>query len=82
MTKTEFAATVKFDDGSTADLEMAADKSWDSFLNYFGDAQHVYCVTYSQSPAFIYKMFQNQDLAVDSLAVDHIVSHQIQFSRR
>lgn len=69
MTKTAFEATVEFDDGSTADLEMAADKSWDSFLNYFGDAQHVYCVTYSQSPAFIYKMFQNQDLAVDSLEV-------------
>ena len=69
MTKTEFEATVEFENGSTADLEMAADKSWDSFLNYFGDAQHVYCVTYSQSPAFIYKMFQNQDLAVDSLEV-------------
>src|SRR6056297_447914 len=69
MTKTEFEATVEFDDGSTAELEMAADKSWDSFLNYFGDAQHVYCVTYSQSPAFIYKMFQNRDLAVDSLEV-------------
>ncbi|WP_221621684.1 hypothetical protein [Halocatena pleomorpha] len=69
MPKTEFEATVEFDDDSTADLEMAADKSWDSFLNYFGDAQHVYCVTYSQSPAFIYKMFQNQDLTVDSLEV-------------
>lgn len=69
MTKTEFEATVEFDDGSTAKLEMAADKSWDSFLNYFGDVQHVYCVTYSQSPAFIYKMFQNRDLAVDSLEV-------------
>lgn len=41
---------------------MAADKSWDSFLNYFGDAQRVYCVIYSQSPAFIYKMFQTGTL--------------------
>ncbi len=69
MTKTEFQATVEFDDGSSADIEMAAAKSWNSFLKYFGDAQHVYCVTYSQSPAFIYKMFQNNDLAVESLEV-------------
>jgi hypothetical protein len=69
MTKTEFQATVEFDDGSSAELEMAADKSWKSFLNYFGEAKHVYCVTYSQSPAFIYKMFQNKDLSVESLEV-------------
>jgi len=69
MVKTNFNATIEFDDGGTAELEMAVDKSWESFLNYFGDARNVYCVTYSQSPAFIYKMFQNRDLAVESLEV-------------
>jgi len=60
MTKTAFEATVEFDDGSTAELEMAADKSWDSFLHYFGDAQHVYCVTYSQSPRSSTRCFRTR----------------------
>lgn len=69
MTRTEFSEKITFSDGSTAELEMAADKSWKSFTKYFTDAKDVLCVIYSHSPQFIHQMFQTDAIDLETLEV-------------